>query len=73
MKYRAVNEAFAKANGYFWLPCPLCGQKFGGHEWKDYDGLSSQIPADDGVPGHGQGICPDCTKAGRGVDIFSLM
>lgn len=19
---------------YFWLPCPVCGRKFGGHEWK---------------------------------------
>jgi hypothetical protein len=22
----------AQAGGYFWLPCPICGGEFGGHE-----------------------------------------
>ncbi len=24
----------ARAGGYFWLPCPMCGESFGGHEWR---------------------------------------
>ncbi len=24
----------AEWGGYFWLPCPLCGQYFGGNEWR---------------------------------------
>ena len=52
MKYRLFNRIYSKLNGYFWLPCPLCGQFFGGHEWDDdntiYKGKS------------GIGICRDC-------------
>jgi hypothetical protein len=31
-KFRRLNEAWAKTIGFFWLPCPACGQMFGGHE-----------------------------------------
>jgi hypothetical protein len=62
---RALNNLFAAVMGYFWLPCPLCGQEFGGHEWRDIDGKSSSIPVD-GQPGRGRAICPDCTRAGKG-------
>jgi hypothetical protein len=29
---RLYNQLYAFFNGYFWLPCPLCGKYFGGHE-----------------------------------------
>ena len=29
---RFYHRIYAKLNGYFWLPCPICGEKFGGHE-----------------------------------------
>ena len=29
---RWLHRLFANANGYFWLPCPVCGKLFGGHE-----------------------------------------
>jgi hypothetical protein len=29
---RLVHRTWAKVNGYFWLPCPICGRMFGGHE-----------------------------------------
>ena len=33
MRYpRWVNQLYAELLGYFWLPCPLCGTPFGGHE-----------------------------------------
>jgi hypothetical protein len=66
MRFRALHRLYAALRGYFWEPCPLCGQHFGGHEWKDRVGKPSTIPAPDGTPGHFAGICPDCTRAGRG-------
>lgn len=29
---RLLNRIYAFLFGYFWLPCPLCGEMFGGHE-----------------------------------------
>lgn len=60
---RVVNRAFAAVTGYFWLPCPLCKQYFGGHQWRDINGQSSVI---ENGEGSGTAICPDCTRAGRG-------
>ncbi len=30
---RWCHRCYAWFAGYFWLPCPVCGQMFGGHEW----------------------------------------
>ena len=29
---RLWHKLRAKLFGYFWLPCPICGEMFGGHE-----------------------------------------
>lgn len=29
---KLYHKLYAKLNGYFWLPCPVCGEYFGGHE-----------------------------------------
>ena len=29
---RNFHRRFANTMGYFWIPCPLCGREFGGHE-----------------------------------------
>jgi hypothetical protein len=29
---RLLNKLYANLFGYFWIPCPLCGNMFGGHE-----------------------------------------
>jgi hypothetical protein len=29
---RWTHQLWARLNGYFWLPCPVCGEMFGGHE-----------------------------------------
>ena len=57
MKHRLFNKNYANSMGYFWLPCPLCGESFGGHEWKVGDCHS--IPIKD-KPNMRKGICPDC-------------
>ena len=30
---RLLNKLYAFIFGYFWLPCPICSEYFGGHEW----------------------------------------
>lgn len=66
MKHRKYNKLYAQVHGYFWLPCPLCGKEFGGHEWLPGTWEKpSHIPNDHGG---GTGICPDCTKAGKGIN-----
>ena len=69
-KPRAWHAWYARHFGYFWAPCPLCGEYFGGQEWRSVDGKTSVIPDPDYPPGSGRGtgICPACTKAGRGYD-----
>ena len=63
---------FAKRHGYFWLPCPLCGEHFGGHEWTTHSDKPSSIPVP-GQPGLGQGICPECTERGLGKWTYEVV
>lgn len=55
---RFLHKLYAKFFGYFWLPCPLCGRYFGGHEWKYTFMLNL---------GEGKGICnnPECIKKAK--------
>lgn len=50
---RFINKMFAYLLGYFWLPCPLCGEDFGGHEWRVSLMRST---------GEGKGVCPKCSE-----------
>lgn len=56
-RWRRVHHGYAAAFGYFWLPCPLCGRHFGGHE------CAGSVPDPMNGPGRGIGICAPCTKA----------
>ncbi len=53
---RAKNKIFANLNGYFWIPCPICGTPFGGHEWQN--GQSMKLKEGSQT---NQGICPPCS------------
>lgn len=33
--WRWLHHVYAVLVGFFWLPCPLCGRPFGGHESGD--------------------------------------
>jgi hypothetical protein len=55
--WRRVHRNYARAYSYFWLPCPLCGREFGGHEAGDV------IPDPLKEPGCGIAICSRCTRA----------
>ncbi len=47
---RIYNGAYTFLHGYFWLPCPICGKNFGGHE---IGGSLSNW-------GGGMGVCKFC-------------
>lgn len=55
MMPRLVHQFYAWLAGYFWLPCPICGEYFGGHEWRD----PRAVLYDDGG-GRGTGVCAKC-------------
>lgn len=64
---RWMHCLYAWIARYFWGPCPLCNRPFGGHEWKDRNGLSSTITTEVRKKGRtGKAICPACTRAGLG-------
>ncbi|SDH70288.1 hypothetical protein SAMN05421505_120136 [Sinosporangium album] len=53
---RRFHHAYATARGFFWLPCPLCGHEFGGHE------AGKTIPDPATGPNRGRGICSRCSR-----------
>ena len=65
MKARKLNKAFANLFGWFWLPCPLCKQEFGGHEWRETSDRGILYTSMTG----GKGICPDCAKSGIALEL----
>ena len=63
MRSRKLNEVYANLLGYFWLPCPICGQEFGGHE------ATGMAIYPEGEP-LGRVICEDCTKEGLDAKFY---
>ena len=57
--WRGLQHWYADTHNYFWLPCPLCGEPHGGHEWRGYSPSSIPVPDE---PGLSTGICyrPAC-------------
>jgi hypothetical protein len=68
-RHRKIEEKYARANGFFWLPCPLCGEPFGGHE-VDWEAVHTFIDSQDS-PGYGALICPRCVEERQG-ETFPL-
>ena len=50
---RWTHKFYAFFMGYFWLPCPICRQAFGGHEIYAGPGLMD-------TPGSGKCVCRNC-------------
>jgi hypothetical protein len=71
--WRWAHRRYARANGFFWAPCVLCGWKWGGHEWRDIDGKPSVVFVNPEEPTTGTGICPRCTRAGRGERLPGIV
>lgn len=51
---RSLHRAYAHLAGYFWLPCPRCGEMFGGHE------VGGEVPFPDDSPGTASLVCRHC-------------
>lgn len=58
---RFLHWLYAEINGYFWLPCPICGKCFGGHEWIDGNSLRKTEYS-------GAGVCPKCGEKARDIN-----
>lgn len=50
---RLFHRIYAFVFGYFWLPCPICGNYFGGHECGGT--LMQNFHS-------GKAVCRNCTK-----------
>jgi hypothetical protein len=50
---RWFERFVAWAGGYFWLPCPMCGEMFGGHEIANM--FTAAVIGEDG---HAYCVCP---------------
>lgn len=59
---RFLHYLHAHLNGYFWLPCPLCGNKFGGHE------KGGSFYSRD-KPGEGQMTCVNCKERATALSM----
>jgi hypothetical protein len=44
---RTFHKFYADVMGYFWFPCPVCGEPFGGHEL-DENYVALEATAKDG-------------------------
>lgn len=64
-RHRVRRRAAAAFRGYFWMPCPLCSEEFGGHEW------IGRIQMPTGEPGMTQGVCPAC-ELDLGIQAFQM-
>lgn len=61
---RFINWIWATWGGLFWLPCPICGKNFGGHEPSGTLMHSYN---------HGEGVCSSCDgEAGRQNEINAI-
>jgi hypothetical protein len=70
---RRAHRAYAHAFGYFWIPCPICGIEFGGHEkqggrlfarLEDIAALILENPNAEPQPfGTSRGVCKNCGDA----------
>jgi len=59
------RKAYANQHGYFWLPCPICGEYFGGHETNCDRHFTS-------LDGRHWSICPKCYKKGLGDSDWEI-
>ena len=85
---RWIARSLAFMTGRFWISCPLCGNEFGGQEWKTDSEHYSDIPGPEfqvtSVTTYHRNhiditqitgataICPECTDSHRGCEIWAL-
>jgi len=69
--WKLIKRIYAKLNGYFWLPCPLCHDMFGGFEasntslwYKVIWDEKHEFPI--GTKGHT--VCRKCAKKAQEIN-----
>ena len=82
--WRWLNRVYAGALGYFWIPCPICGQMFGGHEMAKNAMLCTerqrplmwstvvdgrQVVTTNGFTQCGKGVCWRCADKATALNI----
>ena len=60
---------YANINGYFWLDCPVCGEKFGGHQTK-LGGVRVTEQGHGWI--FGKCVCDKCTENGLADNKYGL-
>ena len=58
---RWFNRFYAFLFAYFWIPCPLCGKNFGGHECFDDNTLYINY-------NEGESVCPKCGEQTKKIN-----
>ena len=62
-----IRQVRAFLTGYFWRPCPLCGDYFAGYEWTEPDQLVLK------PDGSGTAICRACIPEARAMAAMAVM
>src|SRR3990167_3991652 len=62
-RFRWLNKQYADLRGYFWLPCKLCGEMFGGHE------INGSLYTGNG---RGHAVCFDCRERAKILTIQNV-
>jgi hypothetical protein len=52
-----LHMIWAKLGGYFWMPCPKCGEMYGGHQIEPFGATVTLYEADGP---HAYCVCPRC-------------
>lgn len=65
---RFIQRLYAFIHGYYWLPCPICRENYGGHESAHdiYTGEDAVYP---NAPSGGIGVCPDYVEEAKKQNI----
>jgi hypothetical protein len=72
---RLLNRLYAFIFGYFWLPCPICRECFGGHERRGgalIDPFSEKECPDGSRTSTGKCVCKQCGGTADCVNSMPL-
>src|ERR1035437_4571241 len=67
---REGHHKFALSHGFFWVPCPICGKNYGGHEWKTEENRYRNSLMSSAFSG--SGICPNCIDEAERRNLLRL-
>lgn len=66
MRFGGFHQRYAAAHHLYWLPCVLCMTPYGGHQSGGRVPDPMNPPGGPLAPLYYVGICPRCTRAGKG-------